>query len=1104
MEGSGFSRAPFPDKLPNMQTLRRFLLESHLPERFTRAVYSVLPLVEATNINKQYLVQQAGSPEGFKEARERVRAAWDSAQMGNIVKGNLLQKLVNFLCLMEIRNPGFTTGERLAAIHDLAVHNSLEQRFVSKVNSDTGPEDAARLLGDAAARAERAASAYPDLTPEEEKVWNRVKVYHEFPDGFRWVYAVDASGKVCGHIPSSITGKTMHHCGNEPSDRPGNEYWELRDSNNKAYLTVILDGEGRIEESKSWGNQVNKHRREILPYVKWFLKDQKVTGVGDRYNFGYATHMNFGVKDFIGDDPEFVQYVLDNKPELIGNAESRILFWKGALEEGVLTVDDLKKIFEDGVSMSDIMRNIPGMSGYAGRSRFGVEADRFESGTSAFGSNAFAVLCAVCDGNPFSAEETERLISEKKISLEAFANYDIKLLTPEMQVAFVKADGSNRHTLVKLSNEIASFNVTDDLWRSMVPNPSMDTEKWWGNASELISYLDEANPPSKVDAAVDEVLSDSDFVKKLAYCITCIPRCSSSDWAEQRGYSAMRPCSVLKCLGRIFDEHDIAVPDEILAAVRGLVELIRKGKPCPNAEDRWVRSVFSALTGKLGKQPEISRLLDGTAVKGAVRIESKTGGYQEFKALLGLLAEVCGMDVVVENGCLTSNDDAYLAYVTTVPLRKSTADSIRFVFERLMSSKHEMHVMREYSNESKRKYLDMVYRYPEVLDGFKWTDGSTIDFVSVLMRLLVDNQSSAGTVYEPDGVDRVVRKVCQAVTDAAATSSEALEAWPGYWGIGTSCMQAITKYSLDAGDLAGYFRRMCELMLDADVLSDIPGIYRVFVIPFDEWQSMYDKYSTVFIERYVLRIPNSVFVDSEFPARFVYGCIKDMGPDEMSSVLSRLLNKDMIQKRTAVAKQISEGIRSGDYVVDRDTFGLLVQYHVADAACMRFVMERQADDGETRISSTEDAIRVCSTFHKLMKLANLPELVLDTYRFLLDKVYGNLGDGRNRWKVDEECRNEVNTLVELTRKLCNSLSKGNVAKAVAALDVPDVLDRIAGFEKANRDACDEPGKPLSKFKCEAVGDMAVVRQYLEDNIPAAKEIASRQAEKKPARKTAAK
>ena len=1087
-----------------MSTLRSFLLESHIPEHFTRAVYAVLPLVEATNINKQYLVQQAGSPEGFKEARERVQAAWDSAQMGNIVKGNLLQKLVNFLCLMEIRKPGFTTGERLAAIHDLAVHNSLEQRFVSKVNSDTDPEDAARLLGDAAARAERAASAYPDLTPEEEKVWNRVKVYHEFPDGFRWVYAVDASGKVCGHIPSRITSKTMHHCGNEPSDRPGNEYWELRDANNKAYLTVILDDDGRIEESKSWGNQVNKYRKMILPYVKWFLKDQKVTGVGDRYNFGYATHMNFGVKDFIGDDPEFVQYVLDNKPELIGNAESRILFWKGALEDGVLTVDDLKKIFEDGVSMSDIIRSIPGLDDYAGRSRFGVSADRFERGTSAFGSNAFSVLCAVCDGNPFSGEETERLIAEKKISLEAFANYDIKLLTPEMQIAFVKADPGNRRTLVKLSNEIASFTVTDELWRSMVPNQSMDTEEWWGNASALLDYLDEANPPSKVDTAVDEVFSDRDIVKKLAYCITCIPRCSRSDWTEQRGYAAKLPCDVLKRLGRIFDEHDIAVPDEILAAVRGLVELIRKGTPRPNAENRWVRSVIAALDGTLGKQPGIAPLLDGTTVKGAVRIESKTGWYQEIKTLLGLLADVCGMDAVVENGFLPSNDEACLAYVATVPLSKSTADIIKGVFDRLMSSKYELHSMGSFSTESNRKYLDMVYRYPDVLDGFKWTDGDVLDFVAVLMKLLVDNQSSIGTVYESEGVARIVREVCSAVTGAAATCSEALEAWPGYGGIGTSCVQAISKYSLDAGELSGYFRRMCELMLAADVWTDIPGIYRVFVIPFDEWQAMYDKYSVVFIERYALKIPNSAFIDSEFPARFVYGCIKGMSPNEMSAVLNRLLNRDMLPKRTAVARLISEGIRSGDYAVDRDTFGLLVQYHVADAACLRVVMERQPAEGESRVSSTEDAVRVCSTLHKLMKLPSLPELILETYRFLLDKVYGNLGDGRNRWKVDENCRTEVNTLVELTRKLCNSLSKGNVAKAVAALDVPDVLDRIDGFEKANRDACDEPGNPLSKFKCESVGDMAAVRQYLEANIPEAKEIASRQADKKPARKPKAK
>ena len=38
-------------------------------------------------------------------------------------------------------------------------------------------------------------------------------------------------------------------------------------------------------------------------------------------------------KDFMGDDPEFIEYVTENKPELFGNTEKRIMFWKKKQEQ---------------------------------------------------------------------------------------------------------------------------------------------------------------------------------------------------------------------------------------------------------------------------------------------------------------------------------------------------------------------------------------------------------------------------------------------------------------------------------------------------------------------------------------------------------------------------------------------------------------------------------------------------------------------------------------------------------------------------------------------------------------------------------------------------
>ena len=72
--------------------------------------------------------------------------------------------------------------------------------------------------------------------------------------------------------------------------------------NNKPYITVIIN-DGKIEESKSYGNRKNTETEKVLPYLKWLFKHEKITGVGQRYDYGYSPDTNMGIKDFLGITP---------------------------------------------------------------------------------------------------------------------------------------------------------------------------------------------------------------------------------------------------------------------------------------------------------------------------------------------------------------------------------------------------------------------------------------------------------------------------------------------------------------------------------------------------------------------------------------------------------------------------------------------------------------------------------------------------------------------------------------------------------------------------------------------------------------------------------
>lgn len=493
-----------------MDRMRRYILESAFPADFAKAVYNALGIFEAVNINKDFLIREAGSPEQFAAAKGAVQTLWKADNMDAQLNQKSAQKVLNILYLMEIRKPGFTDPGKLHAIHDLYLHNMLDTKFLNAVNSDTTPEQAEEALTNAVEHQEQQQKAYPNLSASEEAIWNRVKVYHEFPDGFKWVYAVDENGKIVSHIPSDITAKTMNHCGNTPRAGSDDQYWELRDANGKAYLTIILNKDGELEESKSWGNQASKYRREIQPYVKWFLMD-KVTGVGHRYDYGYSTHTNYGMKDFIGDDPEFVNYVIEFKPALLGNTEEKILFWQGAVEAGIVSKDQMKQLFIKDLDIDELLEQ-PQFKEYTKSSKFKYDKDGSSYSSSVFGANRFEVLCASCDGCPFTQEELKKCILEGDIDFEEFVNYDIHLLTPEMQHAFVQRDSRYFNDIVDLSEQVAAFKVDEKLVDALIEplrhGPS-DT------ARRLLQYLACSNPPEKVHQCAHDVMENETIVGNM-------------------------------------------------------------------------------------------------------------------------------------------------------------------------------------------------------------------------------------------------------------------------------------------------------------------------------------------------------------------------------------------------------------------------------------------------------------------------------------------------------------------------------------------------------------------------------------------------------------
>lgn len=380
-------------------------------------------IVEAVNINKDYLQKLSIQNElDFKEAKNITNLFMNELQYGVSISPSVKDKFANLLTCINIKSKlSFINDELLYKLHDgIMTNNNLLSIILQKTNSDTEPEQFNNIIDELVHKAK---SSY-SLSTKDLIIWERVKVYKDFGN-YRWVYAVDENGNISEYMPSRITAVTMNHCGNEPSARDGDEYWELRDESNHAYLTVILNN-GLIQEAKSYGNETSRYVNEIYKYVEWFYKSDIVKGVGHRYDYGYGTDKNFGVFTIASVDPEFLNWCKTHKPALLGKTERAVIKYKKY----------------DVNELTNMYLNNPNM----------------------FGKNHWAVYLMSIGGKenlPLTEDDIiYKLIKPHKLTLEVFSNADIELLTEKIQRAYIKFYVSKSlKTLIEITKQVNSFNI---------------------------------------------------------------------------------------------------------------------------------------------------------------------------------------------------------------------------------------------------------------------------------------------------------------------------------------------------------------------------------------------------------------------------------------------------------------------------------------------------------------------------------------------------------------------------------------------------------------------------------------------------------------------
>ena len=355
-------------------------------------------------------------------------AEWQSKGMQAVVPNEKMkEKILSTVAYVGYKNPDKlkqSEGKIFESLHDIAVANKLTifDKYDGSVTLDS-------FLGDLEAL-KHELSTGTKLTPEELKIFNRVKVDKDFGDGWQWVYAVGESGEPVGHMPSSVCNKTMGHCGNQPSVQDGDVYYELR-HNNKPYLTVILDAGHKIKESKGPDNAPPKERELVAPKMKWFMTHERVKGTS--YESGYARDKNFSILQFLEHDPDFVGEVEEKHPHLINEeVDKPIIEYRRALKEGRITEEEIiKKWEENDKDMSSGGLRLEHLRGILGRT-------------------------------PFTEQELLKYVESGRLSAVEIANTDYKYLTPRIQTAFLYNDGDSYRVFINIAATVPGNKITKE------------------------------------------------------------------------------------------------------------------------------------------------------------------------------------------------------------------------------------------------------------------------------------------------------------------------------------------------------------------------------------------------------------------------------------------------------------------------------------------------------------------------------------------------------------------------------------------------------------------------------------------------------------------
>ena len=389
-------------------------------------------IYEAVNINKDFLLKQVGGDVSVLNSKKELVNGIISKAVEGFSTSSFPDKSRQWLTnqLTSIAIKGDLPKDLSSFIHDVIVDGKFNH--LQQLNSDSEPSDLTELIR--SYRSMRLTNSKEKLSAEEECIWLRVKLFHQFEDGYKWVNALDAEGELAGFIPSGVTFKTMNHCGNTPSVQPGDVYYGLRDSNDVEYLSVIVDAEGKIRESKGYGNK--RPTRDVKKYVQWLMKHDNIKGTN--YGAGYARHMNYGVS-YMTDDEDFMSYVQKDKPSLVDETDELIIDLKTKLSKGLVTSKDVINLFHR---------------------------------RSSFESFSFEQLIGILGGNPFSEEEMIANAKDGSLTCLEVANAGKEYLTVKLQHAFIDAmndraedpeysieDDTTVPTLISIMSEVPHNNI---------------------------------------------------------------------------------------------------------------------------------------------------------------------------------------------------------------------------------------------------------------------------------------------------------------------------------------------------------------------------------------------------------------------------------------------------------------------------------------------------------------------------------------------------------------------------------------------------------------------------------------------------------------------